>query len=161
MNAIIVSGKAYKLHSNPLDPIVEQFNLTHGTKCINYAHALQESQRIVLEEIKADPLLRKVFNVLSNDIQGILKKVNNMNYSFDGGISDEFFVDRLVQLLLDNNFLEERWDKKQFKIDFEQWLTNQPEHGGDLLDTKVFLTYNEEIVRLTYQLARELKTYES
>jgi hypothetical protein len=112
---------------NALYKDVKEFNDKHGTNCLNYASVLFESKKIAINLIKSNPLENKLYNLISNDLQGILKKLNRPDYSFDfrGLIIGDEFVSFFARVLLDVKFDEERWDKKVFKTSIEEYISNQ------------------------------------
>ena len=83
----------------------------------SYTDALAESSNSVVEAINADPLHKKLFNFIKNDLSGILNGVRDERITFEYNdlFVDKTFLDQLLSILKTANFKEQRYDKKYLK----------------------------------------------
>jgi hypothetical protein len=157
-----VNGKGVTLWviPNPLYKEIQEFNKKYGTNCTTYVHLLQESETIEIEQIKADPLEKKIYNLIVNDLQGILKKLAHPDYSFDSRgliISDEFIV-FCNKVLVEVKFDEERWDKKLFRTVIEEYISNQPISGNEYARVWTFGNNWKELqIEFLYKVKKNCK----
>lgn len=85
--------------------------------CNSYMTTLFESSRRVMEDIKSDEFQKKIFNFIKNDFAGILNGFNNENITFEynDSLTDIDFLKKVVEILQECNFKEQRYDKKGLK----------------------------------------------
>ena len=118
---------------------------------------------MVIEDVKATPFGKKLYNFISNDLQGILKKYDRGDYTFDfaGKLLDGEFVKWFAVQMKKAAFEEERWDKKQLKTSIEEWLAAIEPDDDDSLPlwfrtkTKCVDEYNEQQMQFFHMVRLE------
>jgi hypothetical protein len=70
-----------------------------------------------LARIKDDPLEKKLFNFIKNELAGYINtaKDEHIGFVFNDKFYDNVFLDEIVRILIDADFIEERFDKKALK----------------------------------------------
>ncbi len=118
-----------------------------------FAHEVQNSVNLAIAEIKKNDFDRKLFNLISNDLSGILNKSGLNSYSFDfcGRLLSEEFISFFSSLLIECKFIEERWDKRLLKDKLVEFLASQ-EDEGEYSKTLSILGFNDQMIEFLYKV---------
>lgn len=124
---------------------------------MSWASEVQNSVNLALEEIKKNPLEKKLFNLICNDLSGILNRAGFQTYSFDyrGRILEEEFVGFITALLKKLKFEEERWDKRAFRDEVEAFLSAKEDRECE--KGKSILGFNDQQVEFLYKVLKIIK----
>lgn len=114
----------------------------------SYAAKLQDSVRNTFESISNNetfPFESKLFNLIRNDLSGILNRRGLKSYSFD-------YRGALLSQL---NFKEEHWDKRKFRDEVEVYLVDK-EDEGEYAKSLSILGFNDQQIEFLYKVGKKL-----
>ena len=120
-----------------------------------YAQSIHESSETVLKSISNDPRKKKIYNFLNNELLGIMKRYD-FDYSYDNWF-DDIFLKKMIQILNDEGFMNERYDKKKIRTCVESLLESYNFVVDDYKPSSVWFSYNSTVVSLTDILSLLLK----
>lgn len=122
------------------------------TNYAGFAHEVQRSVNRAFEEIRSNSFDKKLFNLINNDLSGILKKSGLQSYSFDfkGKLLSDEFVLFFVDLLQKCDFVKERWDKRLFKDNVTEFLSRQDDK--ECFKSASILGFNDQMIEFLYKV---------